>query len=76
MILYIENLKDAIIKSLELSSKFNKFARYRINKQNHLHILPNAIYRFNVIFIKLMMAVFTEGEQKIHNSYGNTKDPE
>ena len=39
-------------------------------------ILPNAIYRFNVIPIKLPMAFFTELEKKIHNSYGNTKDPE
>ena len=39
-------------------------------------ILPNVIYRFNVIPIKLPMAFFTELEPKIHNSYGNTKDPE
>ena len=38
--------------------------------------LPNAIYRFNVIPIKLPMAFFTELEQKLHNSFGNTKDPE
>ena len=34
-------------------------------------ILPNAIYRFNV-----KVEQNSELEQKIHNSYGNTKDPE
>ena len=38
-------------------------------------MLPNAIHRFNVIPIKLPMSFFTELEQKISHSYGNTKDP-
>ena len=38
-------------------------------------ILPNAIYRFNAIPIKLPMAFFTKLKPKISQSYGNTKDP-
>ena len=39
-------------------------------------IQPNESSRFIVIPIKLLLAFFTELEQKkIHNSYGNTKDP-
>ena len=39
-------------------------------------ILPKAIKKLNDIPVKLSMAFFIELEQKkIHNLYGNTKDP-
>ena len=39
MILYIENLKDAIRKLLELINKFNKVAGYKISTQKSLAFL-------------------------------------
>ena len=49
---------------LELVSEFSKVSGYKINTQKSL-ALPNSVYRFSVIPIKLPMAFFTELEQKI-----------
>ena len=48
---------------------------HRKNNIVQMTILSNAIYRFNVITIKLPMAFFTELEQNIYILYGDTKDP-
>ena len=40
------------------------------------HTVQKAIYRFNAISIKLLIAFFMELEQKILNLYGDTKDPD
>ena len=66
----IKEIKDDINKWRDIPCSW--VGRINIVKMT---ILPNAVYRFSVILMKLSMAFFTELEKKIHNSYGNTKDP-
>ena len=66
----MKEIKDDINKWRDIPSFW--VGRINIVKMT---ILPNAIYRFNAIPIKLPMIFSTELEQKFHKSHGNTKDP-
>ena len=76
--LYTENCKTQMKEIKDAIDRWRNIPCSWVGRINTVKIttLPNVIYRFNVISIKLPMAFFTELEQKISQSYGNTKDPE
>ena len=76
--LYTENYKTLMKEIKDDINRWRDIPCSLVGRINivKITILPNAIYRFNAISIKILMAFPTELEQKNSQFFGNTKDLE